>query len=75
MNWTFLKSKVFWTAAVTVLLEIANYAISNNLFPEYTAFIGIIIVALGGISTAIGGTVNSVRVTALKTKLLKSGRY
>jgi uncharacterized membrane protein len=64
-----LKSRVFWIAVITIILSILNQALS--LWPAYTNYITLIIVALGGILAAIGGSVNAVRVMALKASNAK----
>jgi hypothetical protein len=71
MNWEFLKSKLFWIAVITVIVEIIGYITTNNYFPEATVPLSIVVAALGFISEAIGGTVNAVRLRAARAKLLE----
>lgn len=69
MNWEFLKSKLFWIAVITVLVEIIGYIMTQNYFPEATVPLSIVVAALGFILEAIGGVTNAVRLRAAKTKL------
>ena len=55
-----LKSRTFWIALITVLIEIGNSTATNQLFPEYTTLIAWIVGCLGFISTAISAAASTV---------------
>jgi ABC-type polysaccharide/polyol phosphate export permease len=59
-----IKSKVFWIALVTILLEIGGYILTNNLFPDYTAWVALGVAALGFISTAISNASTAAKTNA-----------
>jgi hypothetical protein len=59
-----LKSKIFWIALITVLVEIGGYILTNNLFPDFTAWVALAVAALGYISTAISSAATTARTEA-----------
>ena len=62
----FWTQKIFWINVVALALVGLNYAITNNLFPQYTVWIDAAIAIVTAIGNAIGG---GVQVAKLKGKI------
>ena len=64
----FWETKIFWMNLVALVLVGLNYAITNNLFPQYTIWFDMGIAILIAIGNAIGG---GTQVYKLKAKVAK----
>jgi hypothetical protein len=67
MEW--FKSKFFWINAIALVVEIIQYFITNNLFPNITILLTSIIAILAIVSNAIAGTTISVRNAKLQLQV------
>jgi hypothetical protein len=67
MEW--LKSKFVWINAIAIIVEILQYFITNNMFPNATVIITAVIAILTIIANAIAGATMSVRVAKLKAQV------
>jgi len=52
---SWMQSKIFWLAFITILIEIGNSAITSSVFPGWENLIAWVVGALGFILTAISG--------------------
>ena len=61
-----LTSKFFWLNLIGVLIQIGQYIMGQNLWPEYSNLLTVILTCLQIVSNAIAGTVQSQQVAKLK---------
>ena len=59
------QSKFFWLNLIALVLLIVNYFLSNDIFPNFNVWWGLIVVVLN----AIAGMIQATQVARLKAKL------
>ncbi|MDD5510617.1 MAG: hypothetical protein PHI12_07405 [Dehalococcoidales bacterium] len=67
MSWGFLKTKWFWLNLIAIIILVIQYFVSNEMFPQYVAWEGLVLVVLN----AIAGMIQSGQNTALKKQNAK----
>ena len=59
-----LKSRFFWLNLIAIVLLVIQYFIQNEMFPQWVAWEGLVIVVLN----AIAGMIQNQQVVTLKQK-------
>lgn len=71
MSWN--TKKILIVTIAGVILELLNYIITNNVFPEATQWIALAIAAITAIVNAIAGINLDIENVSLRAKLKKTG--
>ncbi|MGA2669805.1 MAG: hypothetical protein ABSF21_00050 [Dehalococcoidia bacterium] len=70
MDWSFLKAKFFYLNLIALVILAVQYFISNQMFTQYLAWEGLIVVLLN----AIAGMIQGNQVAKLKKNLVQGSK-
>ena len=72
IDWSFLKSRVFWVAVITVGVNLGNWLLGQAFYPSIQVPIQIAVAFLGFLLTAVSGTTASVKLAKANIALAKA---